>query len=99
MPAKGYVLIWALDLQMDGREWREGDGGRRRAASGSGAMASVEKFGDEHGKTPTGHERTNWEHGEKDKEMANVTRALVGASKHQRRRSPSDSSSATLVSS
>ena len=71
---------------MDGREWREGDGGRRRAASGSGAMASVEKFGDEHGKTPTGHERTNWEHGEKDKEMANVTRALVGASKHWRQR-------------
>ena len=53
-----------------------------RAGERESVVAGVDRDGDAmvgksktsrsvHGRIATGHERTNWEHGEKEKEMAN----------------------------
>ena len=73
----------SLDWNQTARvAWEEEKGQNRITGEpgGGGAMAGIEILNGVHEKTPTGHERINWEHGDKEKEMANVTRALVGAS-------------------
>ena len=77
---RGIFYFRPLDLNQTARVAREEERGRSRTTGipgDSGAMAGIEKFGGVHRKTPTGHERTNWENGEK--EMSNFTKGYSGS--------------------